>query len=354
MTKFHHPKKLPPSLNPQKFYLELTEAALELGNLNGLQKNLPDPKILIAPLLIKEATVSSKIEGTQSTVSDVLEYEATGKPRHKDTIEVSNYKKAMLMAIEELKKRPLDVSFIKTLHQFLLEKSRGEEVKGKFRNDRVWIGIEKAPIEKASYIPPEHFLIEEYMENLEQYILSKDNEHPLVKIGIIHYQFEAIHPFFDGNGRLGRLLIPLYLYWKEVLFQPILYISGYFEKYRSEYLNKLNGVDKTGEYENWLKFFLASVRNQAKETQDLINQILNLKGKVEIKVERIKSPYLEKIINTIFSKPILKSTDVKIESPTSRRLLRKFTELGILKSLKIKGVKGKVYIFEDLVNLLSY
>lgn len=353
MVKYHRPQKLPIKLNPEKFYSELTESALELGNLNGLQKNLPNPEILIAPLLVKEATVSSKIEGTQSTVADVLEYEATGIPKYPDTREVLNYKKAMLMAIEELKNHPLNLHFIKTLHQILLEGTRGEKGRGEFRKEIVWIGDKNTPIEKASYIPPEPFLVEEYMENLEKYILE-NNEHPLIKAGIIHYQFEAIHPFKDGNGRIGRLLIPLYLYWKKVLFQPILYISGYFEKNRKEYIAKLNEVDKTQEYERWLKFFFVSVKNQAKETQRLIYEILELKKKIEKISEKIKSPYVYRVISTMFSKPIFKSKDVKIEEPTARRLLRKFVKIGILKTRQIKGIKGKVYVFGDLIKLLSF
>lgn len=353
IIKHHHPEKLPVTLDYLKFYKELTECALELGNLNGLQKNLPDPNILIAPLLTKEATISSKIEGTQSTVSDVLEFEATGLPKYDDTIEVANYKKAMLLAIKSIDEgRTLNLSFIKTLHQILLEGARGEKYKGRFRDDIVWIGEKNTPVEKASYIPPEPILVPEYMENLERYILE-NGEHPLIKIGLIHYQFEAIHPFNDGNGRIGRLLIPLYLYWKKILFEPILYISGYFEQHRNEYISKLNEVDKTGGYENWLKFFFISLKNQAKETQNLINTIISLRQKVKNKVEKMKSPYIDKIIEVIFSKPICKSKDLQLEDATARRLLSKLVGMGVLKSFTVKGIKGKIFLFPDLIEILS-
>jgi Fic family protein len=352
--KPYHPPKLPVKLNPSKFYLELANAGLELGNLNGLCQNLPNPSLLIAPLLTKEATISSKIEGTRSTVSDVLKFEATGIPKYDDTIEVSNYKKAMMMAIEGLKNRKLDLSFIKTLHQILLENTRGHNTRGKFREKQVWVGAKGAKIEEATYIPPEPFLVQEYMENLEDYILSENYEHPLVKIAIIHYQFEAIHPFEDGNGRIGRLLIPLYLYWKKILNLPILYISGYFEKNRDEYIDKLNYVDRTQEYEEWIKFFLNSVANQAKQTQILIYKILELKEFVEGKIKGIKSLYKQEVVNLMFSKPIFQRADLKLEKMTSIRLLKKFVSLDILKELKIKGVKGRVYIFNELVKILSY
>jgi Fic family protein len=352
--KPYHPPKLPVKLDPSKFYLELANASLELGNLNGLCQNLPNPSLLITPLLTKEATISSKIEGTRSTVSDVLKFEATGIPKYDDTIEVSNYKKAMMMAIEGLKNRKLDLNFIKSLHQILLENTRGHNTRGKFREKQVWIGVKGAKIEEATYIPPEPFLVQEYMENLEDYILSENYEHPLVKIAIIHYQFEAIHPFEDGNGRIGRLLIPLYLYWKKILNLPVLYISGYFEKNRDEYIDKLNYVDKTQEYEEWIKFFLTSVANQAKQTQILIYKILELKEFIEGKIKGIKSLYKQEVVNLMFSKPIFQRADLKIEKMTSIRLLKKFVSLDILKELKIKGVKGRVYIFNELVKILSY
>jgi len=352
--KPYHPPKLPVKLDPSKFYLELAKASLELGNLNGLCQNLPNPSLLIAPLLTKEATISSKIEGTRSTVSDVLKFEATGIPKYDDTIEVSNYKKAMMMAIDGLKNRKLDLSFIKTLHQILLENTRGHNTRGKFREKQVWIGPKGAKIEGATYIPPEPFLVQEYMENLEDYILSEDYEDPLVKIAIIHYQFEAIHPFEDGNGRIGRLLIPLYLYWKKILSLPILYISGYFEKNRDEYIDKLNYVDRTQEYEEWIRFFLVSIINQSKQTRELIYKILELKNKIEEKIKVIKSPYKQEVLSLIFSKPIFQRADLKINKRTAIRLIKEFISLKILEELKIEKIKGRVYVFKDLVKILSY
>jgi len=352
--KPYHPPKLPVKLDPGKFYLELANASLELGNLNGLCQNLPNPSLLIAPLLTKEATISSKIEGTRSTVSDVLKFEATGIPKYDDTIEVSNYKKAMMMAIEGLKNRKLDLSFIKTLHQILLENARGHNTRGKFREKQVWIGTKGAKIEEATYIPPEPFLVQEYMENLEDYILSENYEHPLVKIAVIHYQFEAIHPFEDGNGRIGRLLIPLYLYWKKILSLPILYISGYFEKNRDEYIDKLNYVDRTQEYEEWIRFFLVSIINQSKQTQELIYKILELKNKIEEKIKVIKSPYKQEVLSSIFSKPIFQRADLKINKRTAIRLIKEFVSFNILEELKIPKIKGKVYVFKDLLKILSY
>lgn len=259
MNKPSLPQKLPVKLDYSQFAKELADASFELGKLDGLQRDLPNPSLLIAPLTTKEATVSSKIEGTKSTVSDVYLYEATKEGKYEDTIEVYNYKRAMLWAIDALKERKFNIAFIKDLHSILLEKSRGEQYRGKFRDVQVFIGKEGDTIENAIYVPPQSILIQEYMENLEDYILKND-ENPLLKAAIIHYQFEAIHPFQDGNGRIGRLIIPLYLYQKGLLYQPILFLSGYFEKNRKEYVSSLHFVDVYQKYEEWVKFFLVSVK----------------------------------------------------------------------------------------------
>lgn len=357
MANPHKPYKLPVKFDIARFSNELTSASFELGKLDGLQRNLPNPQILISPLLVKEATISSRIEGTRSTISDVLEYEATGKPKHPDTVEVSNYKRAMVLAIEELKNLPINTSFIKRLHQILLENTRGHVTRGKFRGEQVWIGKEGDPIEKATYIPPEPLFIQDYMENLEKYFLE-NGKHPLLKIGIIHYQFEAIHPFKDGNGRIGRLLIPLYLYWKKLLYQPALYISGYFEKNRNSYIDELNRVDVSRKYEDWLKFFLISVKDQAEETQKLIAGINSLRNQIETRVEDFKSPYMHKIIHFIFSKPIFISSNasktLRIEDRTIRRLLVRLVESKILTTTSLNGPRKRIYIFGDLIKLLSY
>jgi Fic family protein len=357
MIKYHHPKKLPIKYDLASFSNELAQASFELGKLDGLQRNLLNPSILISPLLVKEATISSRIEGTRSTVSDVLEYEATGESRFADAVEVSNYKKAMVIASEELKEKPLNLGFTRSVHQILLENTRGHKNRGKFRDESVWIGKEGDPIEKARYVPPENFMVSEYMENLENYMINND-EHPLPKIGIIHYQFEAIHPFNDGNGRVGRLLIPLYLYWKELLFQPTLYISGYFDAYKDAYINHLNEVDRTGDFNSWLKFFFTSIKQQAKETQEIISQINVLKNRTEEVAEKIRSPYIYKIVNYIFTRPIFRTSmavnEIKLNNRTARRLLSALVDMGVLRILEDKDSKEKLYIFSDLIKILSY
>jgi len=354
--KSYHPPKLPVKINKDSLVNLLAETAFELGQLNGLQKDLPNPFLVISPLTTKEATISSKIEGTRSTVSDVFVYEATETSQYSETIEVFNYRKAMLFAIDSLKDRKLNNTFIKELHSILLEGTRGHKKRGDWRKEQVFIGEKGATIEKATYIPPEATFIPGYMENLENYILE-NLEHPLIKIAVVHYQFEAIHPFSDGNGRIGRLLIPVYLYWKRLLFQPILYLSGYFEKYRDKYLDTLNYVDKTQKYEIWIEFFLQAVKEQAKDTQNLIEKIKSLYKEIHVKLEKVKSPYTAKTIDFIFKNPAFKASSLRkfINSSraTSLRIIEKMQDFGLVESYLPPDRKRKIFIFTDLINLLQ-
>jgi Fic family protein len=352
--KPYNPPKLPIELDSNLFTKELGEASVELGRLDGQQKTFQNPSLLIAPLITKEATASSRIEGTRTTVSEVFLYESGEKTENPETIEVFNYRRAMLWAMEALKNRNFNLSFIKELHNMLLEETRGHEKRGKFREEMVFIGEKGATIEQATYIPPEPVFIPEYMKNLEQYILS-NTEDLLMKVAIIHYQFEAIHPFSDGNGRIGRLLIPLYLYQKGLLIQPILYLSGYLNKYKDNYINSLHVVDETQRYEKWIKFFLVSVKEQAKETQSLIQAIRNLESQAHYKVETIKSFYKTNVINFIFRRPIFKSKELTNElnchRSTTLRLIKKFVNLEILKPLSL-GRRKNAFIFPALIKLL--
>jgi Fic family protein len=296
MPKPYHPPKLPITINASLIINELAEAHFELGELNGLHRNIPEPLLLLAPLTTKEAAVSSKIEGTRSTVRDVMLFEAGAGQKYDDTLEVANYKRAILWAMDALKKRELNLSFIKELHSILLKDTRGHQTRGVFRKDQVIVGKPGDTIETASYVPPEPILVSDYMENLEHYIAA-NGENPLIKAAVIHYQFEAIHPFRDGNGRIGRLFIPLYLYQRKLLFQPILYLSGYFERNRDQYLDELHRVDATQKLESWVALFLKAVREQAKETQALIRKINNLKDEVMSVVESIRSPYAHRTVD---------------------------------------------------------
>ena len=358
--KYNRPKKLflpAIGLDSNKFLKELSEAQYSLGLLEGSQRKLQNPTLLISPLTAKEATVSSKIEGTQSSVSDVFLYEAGAVPKHTDTRQVINYRSAMAYAIEEIRKgRSLTPHLIKTIHNILLEGVRHKGELGKFRNDKVWIAEKEGdPIEKAIYIPPQHFLVEEYIEDLFSFI-EQGQENALIKAGIAHYQFEAIHPFIDGNGRIGRLLIPLILYYKNKISQPIIYISGYFEEHRDEYIEALHKVDKTEDYNEWLAFYFKCVSEQLKETQKLVDNIYNLYDETILKLEKNKSPFVIPFLDFIFKRPyftvpmIVK--ELKVFRTTALNLIKLFEEKDLLSRTKARHQRAKIFAFKPLLDLL--
>jgi Fic family protein len=351
----YHPPKLPINIDLSKITEELGEAAFELGKLDGLQRNLLNPTLLVSPLTVKEATVSSKIEGTRSTISDVMLFEVSDKAEHSDTIEVANYRKAILYAVAQIKDQKLNISFIKTLHSLLLENVRGHEKRGEFRKEQVFVGAKGTTIEKATYVPPEPYIVQEYMENLESFI-ADHSQNNLVKAALLHYQFEAVHPFNDGNGRIGRLIIPLYLYSKGLLYQPILYLSGFFDNNRRKYIDTLHIVDETQKYEEWVKFFLKAVAVQASETQGIISKINQLREVVAKDMLCFKSPYTDITINFLFKKPIFKSSDLRMElgigRSTSARIINKFLEEKIIDRFHSDLSKTDLYIFSGLVSIL--
>lgn len=337
----------------------LSEAKYSLGLLEGSQRKLQNPNLLISPLVAKEATVSSKIEGTQSTVSDVYLYDAGGKPKHSDTVQVNNYRKAVMHAVLELEKgRPLSLGLIKELHKILLEGVRYKGKLGEFRKCQVWIAEKEGdPIEEALYVPPEPQLINDYMDDFI-YFIENDKNSAIIKAGIAHYQFEAVHPFEDGNGRLGRLLIPLILLYEKKISTPILYLSGYFESHRDEYMNSLRTTDNTGDYEKWLSFFTKSVSEQLKDTQNLIDDLYELYNRIKEEFSKSKSPFINSFLDFVFEKPMFtvsmakKGTGIK-SNPTAVSLIREFQRKGFIVELPVRHSKGaKVYAFNPLIKLL--
>lgn len=357
----HNPEFIATSslqLDYNYFAQELSEANYALGLLEGSQKNLQNAKLLVAPLSAKEATVSSKIEGTVSTVGDVFLYEAGGRPSHSDTLQVVNYRHAIFSAMDHLiKGRKVSTHLIESLHGILLSRVPHQGKVGKFRQHPVWIsGKNGTTIEQANYVPPEHFRVRDYMDDLISYI-HKAGEDPLIKAGIAHYQFEAIHPFNDGNGRLGRLLIPLILFYEKKLSTPILYISGYMEEHRNEYMSSLHEVDRTGKYETWLKFFLQCVAKQLLETQALVTQINNLYSKTKDIFPPTKSPFLIPFVdflfeNPFFTKPVVQKKLNINTYATVNHLVTLFREKKFIMETGAKSGRAKLYAFNPLLELL--
>ena len=359
--RHHRPTKLSEngfSLDYNRFVEDLSGAQYALGVLQGSQKKLHNPSLLISPLTAKEATVSSRIEGTQSTVSDVFLHEAGGAVRHSDVQQVANYRKAMRYVVDEIRKgRSLSTSVIKTLHHVLLSGVRHKGTIGTFRDKPVWIAEKEGdPIEKAIYIPPEHYFVQDYMDDLLTFIHRKDLN-MLVRAGIAHYQFEAVHPFEDGNGRVGRLLIPLVLCYGGKLSEPILYLSGYFDAHREEYINALHQVDKDGDYGSWLSFFLRCVAGQIKETQELVEAIYALYDKIRQDFATMKSPYVVHFIDFLFKSPIFSTAMLKQSFQASEltytRLIKNFEERKLITVMPYRRGRFKLYRFNPLLKILS-
>lgn len=359
----HHPKHLnvkgKTPLDFNKFHKEYADAIYALGLLEGSQKKLQNPDLLVSPLTAKEATVSSRIEGTVSTVSDVFVFEAGGKQDDSDTRQVANYRMAISQAMSELKKgRPLGSALIEALHATLLKKVRHRGPLGRFREETVYIAKKQDdPINKALYIPPEHYLVRDYVDNIVDYLEHSEDD-ILIKVAMFHYQFEAVHPFYDGNGRLGRLFIPLILYNKETLSSPILYLSGYMDDNRDEYRGSLHEVDERGSYEVWVEFFLRCVAEQAKETQELIDKIYHLYDETKSKFQATKSPYLIHFVDFLFKAPVFTTAQVKQEFKgisilTVSRLITLFKENNIIEEFPFRAGRAKIYAFRGLLKLLS-
>lgn len=274
------PEPLPPEISIEGELLEVfTKANTKVGQLSGIGRRVDNPNMLISPFIYKEAVVSSKIEGIRVTLSDVYEYEAgrengSSEARRNELREVHNYVKALFQGIEEFEDG-IDLDLIRDLHATLMEDGRGEEKRpGEFRDTQVFIGGRG---DEARFVPAPPEVVPFAMENLMTYIQTGGSYLPLADIGLVHYQFEAIHPFRDGNGRMGRLLIMLMMCDNELLPDPYLYPSSYFNRNREEYTDRLLAVSRDDAWEEWLSFFLEGIAQQAHEAFARASELLDLR-----------------------------------------------------------------------------
>lgn len=357
------PPKLPPKIDYTNLIKEIGQAHNNLGKLNGLLINIPNPGLLTTPLLTKEAVLSSRIEGTQATLEDVFKYEAEEKVSEegeieKDVREIINYRKAMSLAIDELKNRPIGENLVKKIHFHLLSSVRGaNKDRGNLRRIQVYIAAPGTPIEEATYIPPPITEIPSLLSNWESYINSEQEKDPLIQMGIAHYQFEAIHPFMDGNGRIGRLIIPLFLYQRKLLSYPLLYISEFFEKNRKDYYALLKRVSEEENWENWIRFFLTALTDQSLKTQVTVLEIIALHNNLKNKIIAINSAYAINLLDIIFTNPIISFVSIKKRLKTKSyqtiyNLLTKFVKIGILKEVSGKR-RNRIYVFQELLDILK-
>lgn len=337
----------------------LAEANRLLGELNAFSQIVPDVDFFISMHILKEATTSSRIEGTKTNMQEALVKEEDISPEKRDDwAEVQNYIKAINTSIKDLEKLPLSNRLIKNTHKTLIAGVRGKhKVPGDFRTSQNWIG---ATLKDAVFIPPHHSEVMELMSDLEKFINNDEHHVPhLIKIAIIHYQFETIHPFLDGNGRLGRLLITLYLVSHDILKKPSLYLSDFFEKNKDYYYNNLMTVRLTSNLVQWVKFFLVGVIETSKESIQVFKDIIALKTAIETNRlpklgSRIKNA--QQLMKQLFQIPITDAKQVSellgISPSTANRLINEFIELNILSELT--GYKrNRKYMFIEYFNIFK-
>lgn len=339
----------------------LSEADRALARLDGIVTVLPNPDLFIAMYVKKEAILSSQIEGTQASLEGVLEFEANLVPKENiyDIKEVINYVKALDYGIERLKTLPMSLRLIKEVHKILMENTRGATKNpGEFRTTQNWIGPAGAGLSEAIFVPPPPNMVINLMGDLENFIHQKDNIPPLIKISLIHYQFETIHPFLDGNGRIGRLLITFYLYWKNLLSNPLLYLSFYLKKNREVYYDLLMKIRMEGLWGEWIKFFLKGVYETSQESANTAGEIIKLKDKIIYKLyeNSVSSIYAVKLLEILFDKPLVEVKDVvsklKIHKDTANELIKSFEKIGILHEITGKQ-RYRKYIFKDYVDIIK-
>ncbi|MGA7839098.1 MAG: Fic family protein [Ignavibacteriaceae bacterium] len=336
----------------------LAEANRQLGALDAYSANVPDIDIFIEMHVAKEATKSSKIEGTQTNIEEALKRESEIVPERKDDWqEVQNYIDAMNTSINGLKTIPVSTRLLKQAHKILMRGVRGEQRDpGEFRASQNWIG--GASLKDATYIPPAHTEINELMSDLENFLHNDQIDVPvLIRTGIAHYQFESIHPFLDGNGRIGRLLITLYLVSSGLLTKPSLYLSDYIEKHRQLYYDNLNNVRTKNDILQWIKFFLVGIIETSKNGIDTFKSILKLKEEIDDKklvTLGAKLTNAKLLMKYLYKKPVVTAQEIKVQLnvslPTANSLLADFEKLEILKE-KTGWKRNREFEFTEYLDL---
>ena len=359
------PPPLPPvpPVRVDRFYGLLEKANQNLGRLDGITSILPDPHFFIYMYIRKEALLSSQIEGTQSSFFDLLLFESKEErnrtPSH-DVLEVSNYVKAMNHGLEQIRGKgsPISLDLICDIHRILLSGVRGgEKSPGEFRDRQNWVGGPHPAT--AVFVPPPQERVRNLMSDLENFIHTDTPDIPtLIKVGLVHVQFETIHPFLDGNGRLGRLLITFLLCARGILSEPLLYLSLYFKTHRYLYYNLLQHVRETGDWESWLEFFLNAVVHTSLQASETAHKILDLSKRDHGRIEQLGRPASSvfQVYRFLQKMPVISVPDARrsleLSQPTIRKALKHLQALGILKEVTGKG-RGQVFVYKDYLDILS-
>jgi Fic family protein len=332
-----------------------------LGQLAGLGSALPDPNLLIKPFVRREAVLSSRIEGTRASLADLYAFEA-GQLKlfelPEDVREVENYVSALNYGLERLNDFPMSLRFIRELHEELMRGVRGEQwTPGAFRRSQNWIGAPGSTLSTATFVPPPVEPMHTALRDLERFIHADDDLPPLVRVAMIHYQFEAIHPFLDGNGRVGRLLINMLLYSWQLLPHPLLYISAYFNTHRQTYYDNLLAVSQQGKWEPWLLFFLDAVRSQADDSVQRIRRLLDLQDAYRTRMQsEYKAARLLQAVDKLFEYPVFTiqqmADRLDVTYVTAQRYVMQLEEQAFIREVTGQ-TRNRVYSADAIVAAVS-
>jgi len=358
------PKSLPPDppvIFDNELHHLLSEADRALARLDGMTIFLPNADLFVAMYVKKEALLSAQIEGTQASLQGVLEFEADMVPGDdiNEIKEVINYIQAMDYGLGRTSRELFSIDIMQEVHRILIEGTRGSKKKpGKIRAVQNWIGPAGSTIYSATFVPPPPEKVQELLSGLEQFVLADDRLPPLIKIALVHAQFETIHPFIDGNGRMGRLLITFYLCFAGILARPLLYLSIYLKQHRSEYYQLLQEIRFEGDWESWIKFFLKGIIEVSNGAMMAAREIITLKGKLieDLVQNNVGGLNSVRLLDLLFSRPVITVTDIsktlKISHQPAYDLVDQFLKLGILREITGKK-RYKRYLFIDYVGIIE-
>lgn len=360
----YHTGKFPPvSLHWESLIPLIGPASAAIARYDGVLAAIPNASVLLNPLTTQEAVLSSRIEGTQATMGEVLEFEADAsraelsQERREDIHEVLNYRRGMRLAEERLAASPLSTRVIHEVHTVLLDGTRGHgQAPGELRRIPNWIGAPGCSIEEARFVPIAANELPAALSAWERYLHAEAPD-KLVQLALVHAEFEALHPYLDGNGRLGRMVIPLFLWQRGLIRSPMFYVSAYFEARRDAYYERLLAVSRDDDWTGWCRFFLEALRIQAEENQAKATAILALYGELKPRVvELTHSQYAIHALDWMFAQPIFRSTrfieGARIPGPTARRILRVLAKDEILREFTpASGRRAAVMGFTRLLNI---
>jgi Fic family protein len=361
------PNPLPPDIPPDwDLGRRLSDADRALSELAGVGRTMPNPHLLIGPFMRREAVLSSRIEGTQAEIADLYAYEVgqlplpgmEPAPSEADVREVLNYVRALEYGLERLNTLPVSLRLIRELHERLLAGVRGEHATpGEFRTRQNWIGAPSCLLKDASFVPPPVPHMHDALDHLEKYLHSQGAHPPLVRLAFVHYQFEAIHPFVDGNGRIGRLLLSLLMVEWKLMPLPLLYLSAYFHRQRQNYYDLLTAVSESGAWRDWILFFLEGVHGQAQDAILRAKRLQDLQTEWRQRLLRPRGSALPlRLSESLFASPVVTIPEAQrilgVTYPSAQHNVRELEAVGILQQLG-EARYGKTFIATEILQIIG-